>query len=744
MASKTLNTILSLQDKTSSKLVKVSGNFKNLSKEAQKATLTAQKSLNNLGKGIERTVTSAAKLGGKALFAGITAIGGYSIIAGSQFEQSMSKVKALSGATGQDFEALKEKAKEMGANTSKSASESADALGYMALAGWNTNQMLSGLEPILRASEAGEMDLATCSDLVTDSMSAMGITTDNLGHYLDVCTKAQSSSNTSLQGLLEAYVACGGTMKNLNVSVEESATVLGTLANRGKKGAEAGNALNSIMVNLTGGSSSAKGAMDKLGVSAWDSKGRFIGLKATLLKLKDALSKCTDEQRNNFESAIGGKTQLDTLQAMISGVSEEYDDLNGKLNDCNGYMTEAAKTMQDNLKGKVTALKSAIEGVGISLYEGLQGPAKAVIDKILQKVQQFQNKLNELKENGTLEKVSNNIANALTIAYDVLSKFINFIIKHKDIVTTIASMAVAFIVVTKAIRGLSIAIKAFQLVWAILNGTIMLSPIGWVVLGITALVGAFVLAYQKSETFRNAVQFLLNKIIELGAGIMAWANETILPIIQSIAMSVSNFWNGTLSPFLSWALGVLAPVFGGVWDTICQYVTAAFSSIGQIIQGSIEIYQGIIDFLTGVFSGNWEQAWNGIKETFSGIIDGIKGIWDGLRNFLSTPLKAVVNISKHVFGDGEDKADTKTAKNATGTDYFKGGWTTVGEHGPELMKLPGGTKIKTNSQSMNAVKQNNLPMVNVIIQGNVIGNEEFANSVGEHIYSKILVAMNNV
>ena len=744
MASRTLNTILSLQDNVSQRLTRVSSNFSNLSRQAQTATLSAQRSLNNLGKGIENTVTKAAKLGSKALFAGITAIGGYSIMAGSEFEKSMSKVKALSGATGEDFEKLSEKAKEMGANTSKSASESADALGYMALAGWNTDQMLTGLEPILRASEAGEMDLATCSDLVTDSMSAMGIQTQDLGHYLDVVAKAQASSNTSMQGLLEAYIGCGGTLKNMNVSVEESATLLGVMANRGKKGSEAGNALNSILVNLMGASGQASEALDSLGVSMYNSDGSSKGVTNTLKDLSVALSGCTQEQRDQFEAMIGGKTQMDTLQALLSGVNEEYGDLNGKLNDCNGYMTEAAKTMQDNLKGKVTALKSAIEGVGISLYEGLQGPTKAVIDKVIEKVQQFQDKLNELKENGTLDQISNNIANALSTAYDIVSKFINFVIEHKDIIITIGSMAVAFTLVSKAVRGVSTAIKAFQVVWAILNGTIMLSPIGWVIVGITALVGVFVLAYQKSETFRNAVQFLWNKILELGVGIMSWANETILPIIKSIGTSLLNFWNSTLSPFLNWCIGVLAPIFGGIWDTICQYVSEAFTSIGEIIKGSLEYFQGIIDFITGVFSGNWEQAWNGIKEIFSGIIDGIKGIWDGLVSFLSTPVNAVVNVTKHVFGGGEDATETETAQNATGTNYFSGGYTWVGEHGPELMKLPSGTQIKTNSQSNNLVNGTNLPPIQVIIQGNVIGNEQFADYVGDHIVSKVKLALNNM
>lgn len=747
MASKTLNTILSLQDQTSSKLVKVSSNFKNLSKEAQKATLTAQKSLTNLGKGIENTVTKAAKLGGKAMFAGITAIGGYSLVAGADFEQAMSKVKALSGATGQDLEDLTNKAKEMGANTSKSAKESADALGYMALAGWNTEQMMTGLEPILRASEAGEMDLATCSDLVTDSMSAMGIQTQDLGHYLDVVSKAQASSNTSMQGLLEAYIGCGGTMKNMNVSVEESATLLGTLANRGKKGAEAGNALNSILVNLMGASSTARGALEELGVSAYNDDGSFRGVTTTLKDLSGALSNCTQQQRDQLEAALGGKTQMDTLQALLSGVNEEYDDLNGKLNDCNGYMNEAAKTMQDNLKGKITSLKSAIEGVAISIYEAIQGPAKQIVEKMIEKTQQLQAKFTEMKENGTIESIGNTISNALSIAFNAISGFISFIIEHKDIIVTIGSMAVAFTLVSKAVRGVSVAIKAFQVVWAILNGTIMLSPIGWVIAGITAVVGIFVLLWQKCEAFRNIV-------ISIGQSVITWFQGSIMPALQNLWNSFMNLWNSVLMPFGTWLISTLGPVFSVVFNAILQYAVDLLSGIGKVIQGIIEVFNGVIDFITGIFTGNWSLAWEGVKEIFRGIFDSLKGIAKAPLNFIIDIVnKCIDGINKIEFnipdwvpvlgGEHVGLNIPHIPALATGSAYTQKGLTLVGEHGPELINMPGGAKVNTNSQTQKIISDGKEINLNVYID-TFIGQESFADSICEHMVSKVKLALNNM
>lgn len=306
----------------------------------------------------------------------------YALNVGQAFESSMSQVKAYSGAVGEDFEKLESAAKEAGATTSRSASEAADALGYMALAGWNTEEMLEGLMPIVRASEAGTADLKRTSDLVTDSMSAMGVATSDLTHYLDVCTAAQSNSNTTLTALLEAYVGCGGTLRNLNVPLEESATLLGVLANRGIKASEAGTSLNSILVNLMGANKSAKAAMDELGISAWDAEGKFIGVTNTLKLLDGALENCTEQKKAFFEAKIGGKTQMDTLQALIAGVRDEYDELHTTLENSQGALEKTSDTMRDNLAGALTTMHSALEALGDEFYDYLEEPARKAVDAV--------------------------------------------------------------------------------------------------------------------------------------------------------------------------------------------------------------------------------------------------------------------------------------------------------------------------------------------------------------------------
>lgn len=334
--------------------------------------------VNDVSNDLKGIVSAAA---GAVAAVGGAAVGAVSaaVDVGANFEKSMSKVQAISGATGEELSALEQAAKNMGASTSKTASESADALSYMALAGWNTQEMLTGLEPILRASEAGEMDLARCSDLVTDSMSAMGVSVNELSHYLDVVAAAQSNSNTSMEQLLEAFIECGGSAHNFGLNVEDLSTVLGVMANRGIKGTEAGTALNSIFVNMLGSTAKTAAAMDALNLSLYDDSGAMKDMTEVLKEMGGALESATDEQRNNLEAMLGGKTQITALQAMVNGLNGEYDSLSDSLYNCNGALMNTAKTMQDNLLGNVTAMQSALEGLGNEVYSYLEEPLKSAV-----------------------------------------------------------------------------------------------------------------------------------------------------------------------------------------------------------------------------------------------------------------------------------------------------------------------------------------------------------------------------
>lgn len=350
------------------------------------------KSIDEAGDKFEKVGDKISKVGDtltKKVTVPLTAIGTGALAVSMNFETSMSNVQAISGATGEDFDKLAEKAREMGAKTSKSAAESADALGYMALAGWDTQQMLEGLEPILRLSEAGAMDLALASDLVTDSMGTLKLSTKELPRYLDQVAKTSATSNTNIQQLMEALLNAGSISTVLNIPLEETNALLGVLANNGTKGYEAGTKLNSMLTRITSQSKPAIEAWDSIGVSVFDSEGKFRGMTTILKETKEKLKDLTEEEQMYFLKKTVGTDSLAQFTQLLDASGGELEELTAKIKDSDGAMTDMALTMQDNVKGQLTQLKSKLEEAGIKLGETLLPMLSKVVDKISELVDKF-------------------------------------------------------------------------------------------------------------------------------------------------------------------------------------------------------------------------------------------------------------------------------------------------------------------------------------------------------------------
>lgn len=367
--------------------VKIAGS---VSSSFNKAMGTAEGKIQSLGSVAAKAASLTAAAWGALKIGQFIAdsIGTY-----SEFEQAMANTAAITGATADQYAALEAAALEMGKATTKTAKECADALGYMGLAGWSVADSIKGLEPVLRLSEATQMDLATCSDLVTDSMSALGLTVNDLGTYLDVAAMANNKSNQTAQMLMEAYIGVGGTMKNLKVPIQESAAALGVMANRGIKGSEAGTALNAVINNLTTGTGQAGEMMEKLGISAFDSNGNFIGLAETIRIVSDATKDMTDEQRNAALAAIGGKQHIDALNALMSGLNTvttdgttEWEALSSALYNSNGALATMAATVTDTMTGAMARFNSAVDDAKIRLVDTFAPLAEKAINRVAEAI----------------------------------------------------------------------------------------------------------------------------------------------------------------------------------------------------------------------------------------------------------------------------------------------------------------------------------------------------------------------
>lgn len=383
------------------------------------------------------------------------------------FEASMSNVEALSGASGDQLQALTDKAKEMGATTKFTAGESADALSYMALAGWDTQSMLQGISPVMELAAAANMDLASASDIVTDYLTAFGLTASDTTHFVDVMAYAMSHSNTNVEQLGEAYKACAATAKSMGYSVEETTAVLATMANAGVKGGEAGTALNAIMTRLATNTKGCADELEKYGVSIYDSQGNMNSLSDILTGLSAVWDNLTDQEQANLAKTIAGTNQYSKLQTIMAGCSDQaakggqsFSDYASALENCSGTAGKMAGTMLDNLNGKMTLFESAADGLEIAVGEQLT-PA-----------------MSDLYEVGA----------------DVLSGMTEFVNDNpgvvKGITTTVAVLGTAaagIAGVTAAVNLASAAAAAFTAVTSVALG-----PVALAVAGVAAVTGAFV------------------------------------------------------------------------------------------------------------------------------------------------------------------------------------------------------------------------------------------------------------
>lgn len=539
---------------------------------------------------VGQKLTSVGKTMSTAITAPLTAISGASVKTAMSFEAAMSNVEAISGATGDDLKALENKAKEMGEATSKSATDSANALSYMSLAGWDTQQMLTGLEPILRLSEAGNADLATTSDLVTDSMSAMGIETQNLSRYLDVVAKTQNSANTTANMMLEAYIGCGGMFRDWQTPIEESAALLGVLANRGIKSSEAGTSMNSILVNLIGTTKKTSEALKVMGITAYDSNGNFRGVETILKDCAKAMNTMTDAQKDSVSAALGGKTQMDTFKALISGINGEYDTLKQKITDSDGALNKMAETMQNNTQGNLTKFKSKLEAVGIQIGDILLPSVNKMIDKLSKVLNWFSN-----LDDGTKKMI-------ITIG------------------SLTAAVGPALIVIGKVATGVSAVVKAGKLLKTALSGIKMASFLNPTTIAITAGIAAVVLLIKNWDWVK-----------EKAGELKDWISEK---------------WNGVKESMSS----VLDSIKGYTKEKLSNIKKAYEENGGRIkgvvastMQGVKEYYGIGYDALNKVTGGRLDKLKNVVKEKVKGAVEYVSTIPGKVSNFFTETKNKIVS-----------------------------------------------------------------------------------------------------
>lgn len=336
--------------------------------------------LHDIPNGIEQMGTAMQSAGeklsamGDALMpisAAAAAVGVGAIKMTADFDSSMSKVSAISGATGKDFDALRQKAREMGAETKFSASEAADAFTYMAMAGWKTEEMMSGIDGIMALSAADGLDLATTSDIVTDSLTAMGLSAEDAGHFADVLAAASTNANTNVEMMGETFKYAAPVAGALGFSIEDLAMATGLMANAGIKGSQSGTALRGWLTRLAKPTKESGNAMKALGLSLTNADGSMKSLFEIMLETRGAMSGLTEDQKAMYAAMLAGQNGMSGLLAIVNAAGSDFSKLDKAVTHADGTAQRMAETMQDNLNGQLTILKSQLGEAAISIGDAL-------------------------------------------------------------------------------------------------------------------------------------------------------------------------------------------------------------------------------------------------------------------------------------------------------------------------------------------------------------------------------------
>ena len=426
--------------------------------------------------GFHKGLTSMKNIAINGMAAITAAIGAAStavLKVGSDFEEGMSKVSAISGATGAELEALSEKAKEMGAKTKFSATEASEAMQYMAMAGWKASDMISGIDGIMNLAAASGEELANVSDIVTDALTAFGLQAKDSAHFADVLAKAASNSNTNVAMMGATFKYAAPLAGSLGYSVEDVAVAIGLMANAGIKGEQAGTALRGMLTRMIKPTDEVADVMNKLNIMITNSDGTVKPFSQTIQELRESFVNLTEEEKAQYAASLAGQEAMSGFLAIVNASEADFDKLTDAISHADGASKEMAETMQDNLKGKMTIFKSSLEGLGISAYEKFEKPMKKAMDSAQQSVNTLSREMSSGKLGKSVDKIADGFGDLIAITADLASKAIPlivngfaFLVDHSEALTVALISAGSAMAALKGYNSISKVItgiaKSFQ------------------------------------------------------------------------------------------------------------------------------------------------------------------------------------------------------------------------------------------------------------------------------------------
>ena len=594
-------------NKSEQALVELQGELKKTNKELKDAawdewTKKADKAtqvMDNVGQKL-MVVTGA-----------VVGMGAAAVKTTADFDAEMSTVQSISGATGDDFDALREKALEMGSTTAFSASEAASAMEYMAMAGWSTEDMLDGIAGVMNAAAASGEDLAATSDILTDGLTAFGLAASDSAHFADVLVAAGNNANTSVAMMGETFKYAGAVCGTLGITVEDCAIATGLMGNAGIKASQAGTALRSGLSKLIDPTTEAAKAMEQYGFSIATTEDGSVDFMGTMQNLRSAMGDLDATTQAQALSTIFGTEAMSGWAAIVSASDEDFQNLTNAIYDCEGAAQAAADVKLDNLSGQITILKSTIEGIAIQIGDILMPTIRNVVARIQEWAAAFAAADEDTKKT------------ILTVA-GVVAAIGPLILGVSKVIKTVKNVVNAFKLMKTGLAAVKVALAGVS------------APVLAVVAVVAALVAAFMHLWNTNEGFRTAIIDIWNEIKNTVGTFIEGLKERLGGMgitFESVSAAIKTVWNA-LCEFL-------APVFEGAFQHISNTLTAVTNHI-----------LGVVDFFIALFKGDWEGCWEAVKgifanaweyakNTFSNWVTTIRGVADVILGWFGTDWNTV-------------------------------------------------------------------------------------------------------
>ena len=585
-------------------------NLRTAQSEADRVSNNMATKVGNNITGIGKSMTSVGSTLTKSVTVPLLGIGTAGLKVASDFDSAMSGVKAISGATGEEFDALRAKAIELGGSTAFSANEVAEAMTEMAKAGWDSQQILDGMGGVLDAAAASGENLGTVSTIVADAITGFGMEAKESTRVADLLTQAANSGTIGINDLGESFKYIAPVAGSMGLSIEDVTTALSAMSMSGIKGSQAGTSLRGVLTRMVKPTDQVAAAMDELGIVLTNSDGTFKSLDQILSEMRGSFSGLTDEQKTYYAATLAGQEGMSGLLSLLNMSQEEYDEIAASMDNASGVAKETAEVMRDNLSADVEELMGSLESLAITLASLIVPALRDFVQWLTQLINKFTALSPETQK--TILTIAG-IAAAIGPVILVIGK----------LVTAVGSVVTAF-------GKIKAAIPAIKAGFVAIKGAIagISAPVVAVVAVIATLVAAFKHLWDTNEEFRNNIIGIWNEIKDTLSGFF----DGIVERLNALGFDFENIMDVLKAAWDAFC-SLLAPVFEGV-----------FQNISNILKTVTGVLTGILDVFIGLFTGNWDQFLQGIKGIFESIWNGIVSLIQNIWNTIIGLLDAFLNL----------------------------------------------------------------------------------------------------